>query len=65
MSYGDTEIQQTPPCPACGCRDAFTAVAPPGSREMPLYPACCGCGRERDDLAEFYANPPLQPRLPV
>jgi hypothetical protein len=30
---------------------------------MPLYPACCRCGRERDDLTEFYADPPLQPRL--
>jgi len=40
----------------------FTAVAPPGAREMPLYPACCGCGRERDDLADFYAEPPTQPR---
>jgi hypothetical protein len=46
-----------------GCPDAFIAIAPPGTREMPLYPACCGCGRERDDLAAFYADPPMQPRL--
>jgi hypothetical protein len=62
MSYGDPELTWTA-CPACGCPDVFTALAPPGTREMPLYPACCCCGRERDDLAEFYANPPTQPRL--
>jgi len=64
MSYGEPEITATP-CPACGSADVFTAVAPPGRREMPLYPACCGCGRERDDLSAFYADPPLQPRLPL
>ena len=47
----------------CGCPDVFTALAPPGAREMPLYPACCRCGRERDDLTEFYSNPPRPPRL--
>lgn len=62
MRYGDPELTSTP-CPACGCPDIFTALAPPGEREMPLYPACCRCGRERDDLAEFYADPPRQPRL--
>jgi hypothetical protein len=60
--YGDPELATTP-CPACGCPDIFTAVAPPGAREMPLYPACCRCGRERADLAAFYADPPLEPRL--
>ena len=40
MTFGDPT-----PCPACGCADIFTAVAPPGAREMPLYPACCRCGR--------------------
>jgi hypothetical protein len=62
MSYGDPELTCTP-CRACGCADIFTTVAPPGTREMPLYPACCRCGRERDDLADFYADPPTQPRL--
>jgi hypothetical protein len=62
MSYGEPEITATP-CLACGCAETFTAVAPPGEREMPLYPACCRCGRERDDLADFYADPPTQPRL--
>jgi hypothetical protein len=52
MNFGDPELTTTP-CPACGCADVFTALAPPGEREMPLYPACCRCGRERDDLAEF------------
>ena len=51
MTYGDPELTSTP-CPACGCADVFTAVAPPGAREMPLYPACCQCGRERDSAAE-------------
>ncbi len=63
MSYGDPELELDPPCPACGSRTIFTAVAPPGQREIPLYPACCQCGRERDDLADFYADPPTQPRL--
>jgi hypothetical protein len=61
MSFGDPEMTRTP-CPACGGADVFTAVAPPGQREMPLYLACCRCGRERDDLADFYADPPTQPR---
>ena len=43
-------------CPACGCAEVFTAVAPPDEREMPLYPVCCRCRCERDDLADFYAN---------
>jgi DNA-directed RNA polymerase subunit RPC12/RpoP len=61
MSYGDPELELDPACPACGSRAVFTAVAPPGEREMPLYPRCCRCGRERDDLADFYADPPTQP----
>ena len=62
MTYGNPELTTTR-CPACGSTHVFTALAPPGERETPLYPACCGCGRERDDLAAFYANPPMQPRL--
>ena len=61
MRFGDPELTLTP-CPACGCAEVFTAVAPPGEREMPLYPACCRCRCERDDLADFCANPPIQPR---
>jgi hypothetical protein len=52
MNFGDLEITCTP-CPACGCGDVFTALAPPGAREMPLYRVCCRCRRERDEL-EFY-----------
>jgi len=63
MSYGDPEIEPVTGCPGCGCHAVFTAVAPPGQREMPLYLACCRCGRERDDLDDFYADPPTQPRL--
>jgi hypothetical protein len=62
MNHGDPELELDPPCPACGSRAIFTAVAAPGQREMSLYPACCQCGRERDDLADFYADPPTQPR---
>lgn len=62
MSHGYPELELDPPCPVCGSRAIFTAVAPPGQREMPFYPACCQCGRERDDLADFYADPPTQPR---
>jgi hypothetical protein len=62
MAHGEPELTWTP-CPACGCPDIFTAVARPGEREQPLYPACSRCGRERDDLADFYADPPTQPRL--
>ena len=61
MRYGDPELKGTP-CPTCGCTDIFTAVAPLGTREMPLYPVCCRCGRERDELTEFYTDPPTQPR---
>jgi hypothetical protein len=53
MNYGPPEIEQVPPCRACGCHDVFTAIAPPGEREQPVYLRCCQCGRERDDL-EFY-----------
>jgi len=62
MSHGDPELELDPPCPACGSRAVFTAVAPPGQREMPFYPACCQCGQERADLADFYADPPTQCR---
>jgi hypothetical protein len=62
MILSNPELTWTP-CPTCGCLDIFTTVAPPGEREQPLYPACCQCGRERDDLAEFYADPPTQPRF--
>jgi hypothetical protein len=61
-AFGDAELL-SPPCRACGSRQVFIAVAPRGHREQPLYPACCGCGCERDDLADFYADPPAQPRL--
>lgn len=60
MRFGDPELTMTP-CPACGCSEVFTAVAPPGEREMPLYPACYRCRCERGDLTDFYANPPIQP----
>lgn len=50
MSYGPPEIEHTPPCRACGCRAVFTAVAPPGEREQPVYLRCCECGRERADI---------------
>ena len=53
MSYGPPEIEQVPPCPVCACRSVFTAIAPPGKREQPIYLRCCECGRERADL-EFY-----------
>jgi hypothetical protein len=53
MSYGPPEIEQVPPCPTCACRSVFTAIAPPGKREQPVYLRCCQCGQERTDL-EFY-----------
>jgi hypothetical protein len=61
MRFGDPELSLNP-CPACGGAEVFTAVAPRGECEMPLYPVCCGCRCERDDLADFYADPPIQPR---
>jgi hypothetical protein len=54
---GDPEKEFEAPCPACGCRQVFTGVAPPGERENPLFPRCCQCGRERDDLLHFYEIP--------
>jgi len=57
MAYGDPELTWTP-CPACGCPDLFTAVAPPGEREQPLYLVCWRCGRERHDLADYYGDLP-------
>jgi hypothetical protein len=62
MSSGELETTSTPR-PSCACAAIFAAVAPSGAREIPLYPVCCRCGRERDDLAAFYADPPRQPRL--
>jgi hypothetical protein len=56
-NFGDPELTATP-CPACGCADVFTAVAARGEREQPLYLRCCQCGRERDDLADYYGDPP-------
>jgi hypothetical protein len=59
MSFADPELEQLdPPCPGCGSRAVFTAVALPGQREMPLYPACCHCGCEREDLADYCGDPP-------
>jgi hypothetical protein len=52
MRFGDPELTLTP-CPACGCAEVFTAVAPPGEREMPLYPACCRCRCERGRPGRF------------
>ena len=52
MRFGDPELTVTP-CPACGCAEVFTAVAPPGEREMPLYPACCQSRCERDRPSRF------------
>jgi hypothetical protein len=57
MAYGDPELTWTP-CPACGCPDVFTAVAARGQREMPFYPACCRCGREREGLAGHWQSLP-------
>lgn len=56
-NFGDPELSATP-CSACGCPDVFTAVAPPGEREQPLFLRCCQWGRERDDLADYYGDPP-------
>jgi hypothetical protein len=56
-NFGDPELSATP-CAACGSPDVFTAVAPPGEREQPLFLRCCQCGRERDDLADYYGDPP-------
>ena len=61
MTYGDPERELDPPCPSCGFRAVFTAVAPPGDPrfredERPVFRRCCRCGQERDDL-EFYEEP--------
>lgn len=53
MSISEPEIDQAPPCPTCACRSVFTAIAPPGKRERPVYLRCCQCGQERADI-EFY-----------
>ena len=42
------------PCRACGARQVFTALAPPGERETALYLRCCACGTERRDLVDYY-----------
>jgi hypothetical protein len=38
---------------------AYSAVVPPGQREMPLYPPVAGAGA-REELADFYADPPIR-----
>jgi hypothetical protein len=57
MAFGEPEIMWT----ACGCK-RFHSRGAAGPARMPLYLACCRCGCERDDLAEFFADPPTQPR---
>jgi len=53
------ELNSVPGLWRCG---GFHRRGPLGEREMPLYPVCCRCRCERDDLANFYAHPPIQPR---
>jgi hypothetical protein len=53
VNHSDPELELDPPCPGCDSRAVFTAVAQPGQREMPLYPACCQCGREREELGRL------------
>jgi hypothetical protein len=52
-SIAAPEIAHAPPCPTCGCRDVFCALARPGQREQSKFLRCCVCGQERADL-EFY-----------
>ena len=61
MNYGEPEMTSTP-CPACGCEDIFTAVAPPGAREMPLYPACYRCGL---NVTSAPRSPPIRRGSPA
>ncbi len=56
MTFAEPEIEPVSPCPACGCRAVFRAVAPPGEREQSVYIRCCECGQERTDL-EFHEYP--------
>jgi formate dehydrogenase maturation protein FdhE len=59
MNYSEIEAarrllqQAVTDCPACGGREVFAAVAPPGKRERAVYLRCQKCGQERADL-EFY-----------
>lgn len=53
MSFEEQERALIPPCQACGCREVFCDLAPPGQREQPVYLRCCQCSRERTDL-DFY-----------
>jgi Resolvase, N terminal domain len=46
MSYGPSEIEQTPPCPHCAARTVFRALAPSGQHEQRVYLRRCECGRE-------------------
>ena len=50
------ETTAASPCPACGAREVFRDLAPPGERERPVFLRCCACGRERTDL-DFYEQP--------
>ena len=52
--YEIPEMEFSLPCQACGARQVFTALAPPGARETALYLRCCACGMERRDLADYY-----------
>ena len=52
--FGIPEMEFSLPCQACGARQVFTALAPPGERETAPYLRCCACGTERKDLADYY-----------
>ena len=56
VSYGEPELIVETSCPWCAGRNVFRDLAPPGEREQPLFLRCCDCGRERDDLADFYVE---------
>jgi hypothetical protein len=60
MNFGDSEVTRTLARLAAVPKSLLRSSRP--DSEMPLYLACCRCGRERDDLADFYADPPTQPR---
>jgi hypothetical protein len=63
MNYGDPEL-----LPARGRLAVAGGVRRLGAARHPRNAALsglCRCGRERDDLADFYADPPTQPRLAV
>jgi hypothetical protein len=60
--YGDPELELDPPCPACGsARSSLPLHRPASAKCRSTPPAFSQCGRERDDLADFYADPPTQP----